>query len=685
MAVEFRSLGGSRGASGETKERGRVQRAAPGPSVGLDDTLPPTPAGDLFSTSVLNVYVLAADPAVRDAVERACGDRYPLCSVADWHALVTAIEARRCDIAFIEVELLGDRLTKCVSELERHAGQVVTLVAADRSDAQDLIGLLSERKIHRLLIKPPAPGITRLLLESAATRVLQLRAAAGSAPLVPLVRAAPKSAAVRVPPWVLATGVAALVLGVAVTLGASSFRNLLPSTTSRATRADSPTTAPAVVPDRFADLIARAELAFNEGRLAEPPGDNALDYYLAVLAAEPTHEKARDRLPAVVDALFAQAENALLSGSLDAAATALANVRRAAPTSGRLVFLDAQLARVRADAAKAATRAAARANTATDLEARPSAAGAATSAARAELEQSLTAASARLRRGELIDPPGDSALDNVQRANELNAADPRVRRVHAELASALTASARAVLDAGDLDSGVRLVGAAQTLGAEDETLALLEQSVASARATRAAQLQGERIAAARTRIQAGALTAPASDNALSMLTAVETEAPGTPGLADAWRALVAALASNARAAIASGDWSAAEASVASLRTTGQAAAIADTLARELATARLQQEYLATAVRASELNLSSYAAPVYPADALRRQLEGWVDLEFVVDRTGQPRDLVVVQANPTGRFEQAALAAVAKYRYEPFSRDGQVYERRVRLRLRFNLK
>ena len=98
------------------------------------------------------------------------------------------------------------------------------------------------------------------------------------------------------PTWVLATGVAALVLGVAAMLGASSFRDLLSGGTNRA--------APAVVAspepmDRFADLLARAELAFNEGRLAEPPGDNALDYYLAVLAADPTHEKARDRLRAV--------------------------------------------------------------------------------------------------------------------------------------------------------------------------------------------------------------------------------------------------------------------------------------------------------------------------------------------------------------------------------------------------
>jgi protein TonB len=77
--------------------------------------------------------------------------------------------------------------------------------------------------------------------------------------------------------------------------------------------------------------------------------------------------------------------------------------------------------------------------------------------------------------------------------------------------------------------------------------------------------------------------------------------------------------------------------------------------------------------------------IYPPDAIERAIGGWVDLEYVVDRTGQPRNLVVVQASPSGRFDAAALAAVEQYRYVPFERDGRVYERRLRLRLRFQVQ
>jgi protein TonB len=107
--------------------------------------------------------------------------------------------------------------------------------------------------------------------------------------------------------------------------------------------------------------------------------------------------------------------------------------------------------------------------------------------------------------------------------------------------------------------------------------------------------------------------------------------------------------------------------------------------RDLATARTQEQYLATASPASELTLVSFVTAVYPSDAQFRQIEGWVEVEFVVDRAGLTRDLRVRQAMPPGRFEQSALLAIAKYRYEPFTRDGQIYERRVYVRLRYGLK
>jgi TonB family protein len=77
--------------------------------------------------------------------------------------------------------------------------------------------------------------------------------------------------------------------------------------------------------------------------------------------------------------------------------------------------------------------------------------------------------------------------------------------------------------------------------------------------------------------------------------------------------------------------------------------------------------------------------VYPEDMLQRAIDGWVELELVVDRNGVPRDVVVKQSSPANRFDAAAVAAVQQYRFVPFEQDGRVYERRVALRVRFQVQ
>ena len=62
------------------------------------------------------------------------------------------------------------------------------------------------------------------------------------------------------------------------------------------------------------------------------------------------------------------------------------------------------------------------------------------------------------------------------------------------------------------------------------------------------------------------------------------------------------------------------------------------------------------------------APVYPARALSRGLEGYVDLEFTVTTTGTVRDPVVIFST-SSLFERAAIRAVLKFKYKPRVVDG----------------
>ncbi|NCF79538.1 MAG: TonB family protein [Alphaproteobacteria bacterium] len=78
-------------------------------------------------------------------------------------------------------------------------------------------------------------------------------------------------------------------------------------------------------------------------------------------------------------------------------------------------------------------------------------------------------------------------------------------------------------------------------------------------------------------------------------------------------------------------------------------------------------------------------PRYPNRALSRGIEGWVLLEFTIDQLGQAVDLVVIEADPKGMFDRAALSAIKKWKYRPKMQDGRATMRPgVRQLISFNI-
>jgi protein TonB len=62
----------------------------------------------------------------------------------------------------------------------------------------------------------------------------------------------------------------------------------------------------------------------------------------------------------------------------------------------------------------------------------------------------------------------------------------------------------------------------------------------------------------------------------------------------------------------------------------------------------------------------------------------VELDFTITATGEVKDISVHGSSPPGRFEQAAIRAVAQWRYQPVLRDAKPTPVRARLRIRFSL-
>lgn len=79
------------------------------------------------------------------------------------------------------------------------------------------------------------------------------------------------------------------------------------------------------------------------------------------------------------------------------------------------------------------------------------------------------------------------------------------------------------------------------------------------------------------------------------------------------------------------------------------------------------------------------APQYPRRARLRGLQGSVGAAFTIDRDGRVRNIEVQESEPAGVFDRAVKEALAEWRFEPMTRDGEPVTRRVSKVFVFNLE
>jgi protein TonB len=77
-------------------------------------------------------------------------------------------------------------------------------------------------------------------------------------------------------------------------------------------------------------------------------------------------------------------------------------------------------------------------------------------------------------------------------------------------------------------------------------------------------------------------------------------------------------------------------------------------------------------------------PVYPPDAFRNGVSGWVELEFTITEKGTVRDVVTVAAEPLGVFERSAIEALAAWQFRPRTVNGRPVAQRSSITLRFDV-
>jgi protein TonB len=77
-------------------------------------------------------------------------------------------------------------------------------------------------------------------------------------------------------------------------------------------------------------------------------------------------------------------------------------------------------------------------------------------------------------------------------------------------------------------------------------------------------------------------------------------------------------------------------------------------------------------------------PHYPEEARLARRQGWVEVRFTVTTDGAVEDACVTDAEPKDLFDQAAVSAVARWRFSPAMRDGRALAMPMDQRIAFHL-
>lgn len=84
--------------------------------------------------------------------------------------------------------------------------------------------------------------------------------------------------------------------------------------------------------------------------------------------------------------------------------------------------------------------------------------------------------------------------------------------------------------------------------------------------------------------------------------------------------------------------------------------------------------------------TALVSPRYPREAMRKGVEGFVDVQFDVLQDGKTHNMSILNAQPEKIFNRAALSAVSRWKFEPKRIDGKpVTYRAMVKRVRFNIE
>jgi TonB family protein len=504
-------------------------------------------------------------------------------------------------------------------------------------------------------------------------------------------------------PWIPAS----IIAGVLVA-GAVAYIVLRPSDTpvkpvpaaSAEQTQQQPAKAPAGADEKIDLLIEKAGQAMADRHFIDPADGSALTLYRNALVLDPNNGEAHQGLQRLAEILFTRAQSALDERKFDVALQALESARSINPTDRRLSALDERIASLRAELGPAQILATInaqnfdRAAQLIDEAARTkSLSGAKLAQLRDELRRRhqesdvanfVKLIDTRLQQDKLVEPRNDSAAYYLIQARAAGASAAALQPQSQEIYKRLTQAEHAAIEQRRFADADRLLADLRAYGVPAGTIASLQHDLGTARSQQAAAApeQPQYLDLAQSRLAQGKLTEPDNDSALFYVNQLRATDPKNSGLARISSAVQGPILEQARAALDATQPARAEALLqmaAGLGASADLAALNQRLAQlKLTTAGPPEVLEASLTRTRAIELD------YPADALRRSVEGWVDVTYVVTAEGKVTTIKVLDSSPKGVFELAATRALQRVRYKPAAQGGKSSAVSTKLRISFRM-
>jgi len=413
--------------------------------------------------------------------------------------------------------------------------------------------------------------------------------------------------------------------------------------------------------DKVDLIIEKAQQAMLDRHFIDPADGSALTLYRSALLLDANNGEARQGLQRLAEILFARVQSALDERKIDVALQALETARSIDATDRRLAALDERISSLRAEFGPAQILAAInaqnfdRAAQLIDDAARSKSLNSAKLAQlreemrrrhdEADIANWMKLVDTRLNQDKVVEPRNDSAAYYLSQARAAGASPTSVQAQTSEINKRLAAAVRSAVEQRRFTDAERLVADARNDGVPVATLAALQHDLILARSTQVA--------------------AP----------------PDVQQNVDP-HAVQAQVIQQAGAALESGQPARAESLLQTATALGASAELV-ALQERLAQMKLAGAGVPQVAEASLTRVKS-VEPDYPGEALRKNIEGWVELAFVVTAEGKVTKVTVLNSSPAGMFDAAATKALARARYKPMLQDGQPVMVASKLRITFRL-